>query len=125
MDLIVAEIRKPSVDSAVENIPRNYFTSSSSGYHKVICLNSECKPWIIHVISLLVMLSTYAMEDGQTATSVPHHHRSYGLKMNPHPSKSFLNVLYQSRDETSIPYRALSTATYSTFLPFSYTTYGP
>jgi len=43
-------------------------------YHKVICLNSECKPWIIHVMSLLVILSTYAMEDGQTATSVPHHH---------------------------------------------------
>ena len=25
-------------------------------------------------MSLLVVLSTYAMEDGQTATSVPHHH---------------------------------------------------
>jgi len=33
-----------------------------------------CKPWIIHIMSLLVILSTYAMEDGQTATSVPHHH---------------------------------------------------
>jgi len=25
-------------------------------------------------MSLLVILSTYAMEEGQTATSVPHHH---------------------------------------------------
>jgi len=50
---------------------------ATSGYHKVICLNSECKPWIIHIMRLLVILSTYAMEDGQTATSVPHHHRIY------------------------------------------------
>jgi len=46
------------VDSAVENIPRNYFTS---GYHKVICLNSEYKPWIIHIMGLLVILSTCVM----------------------------------------------------------------
>jgi len=38
----------------------------TSGYHKVICLNSECKPLIIHIMSLLVILSTYVMEDGQT-----------------------------------------------------------
>jgi len=31
---------------------------ATSGYHKVICLNSECKPWIIHILSLLVILST-------------------------------------------------------------------
>ena len=68
-----------AVDSSVEKVlaavlSSLLFTSSSGGYHKVICLNSECKPWIIHIVSLLVILSTYAMEDGQTATSVPHHH---------------------------------------------------
>jgi len=36
--------------------------------------DGSCKPWIIHIMSLLVILSTYAMGDGQTATSVPHHH---------------------------------------------------
>ena len=53
------------------------------GYHKVICLNSECKPWIIHIMSLLVILSTYALEDGQTATSVPHHHTRLPLGDSP------------------------------------------
>jgi len=30
-------------------------------------------------MSLLVILSTYAMEDGQTATSVPHQHTEHML----------------------------------------------
>jgi len=29
-------------------------------------------------MSLLVILSTYVMEDGQTATSLPHHHSVHG-----------------------------------------------
>jgi len=37
-------------------------------------------------MSLLVILSTYAMEDGQTATSVPHHHNWDTLKLSLHPS---------------------------------------
>ena len=68
MDLIVEFFDRIRRRAAVEKLLQ------CGGYHKVICLNSECKPWIIHIMSLLVILSTYAMEDGQTATSVPHHH---------------------------------------------------
>jgi len=34
-------------------------------------------------MSLLVILSTYALEDGQTATSVPHHHTRLPLGDSP------------------------------------------
>jgi len=71
MDFIIVEFfggRRIRRRLAVEKLPQ------CGGYHKVICLNSECKPWIIHIMSLLVILSTCVMEDGQTATSVPHHH---------------------------------------------------
>jgi len=45
-------------------------------------------------MSLLVILSTYAMEDGQTATSVPHHHTKY--------KKADLKTVCQSQTELTV-----------------------
>jgi len=36
---------------------RKHTPETFHGYHNVICLKSECKRWIIHIISLLVILS--------------------------------------------------------------------
>jgi len=43
-------------------------------------------------MSLLVILSTYAMEDGQTATSVPHHHSW-------HRTQAWLKSILESHED--------------------------
>ena len=48
-----------------------------------------------------------------------------GLKLNTYFSRSVLNLLNHSRDDTSIHYISFSTCKYKTLRTFSYTTYVP
>jgi len=62
--------RRSAVEKALAAVSITQLSSLlfTKGYHNVICLNSECKRWIIHIVSLFVILSMLRKMD-----RLPHH----------------------------------------------------